>query len=572
MRRIPNLYVKNGRFYFRRRIPKSLMPQLGESHLVKSLNGCSYDHARQFVLRLTLETDKVFTEAMTNPELTRIQINDLIRSIYHDIENELEIFYQECAKPPPFLHEMKTADELADLALQRAGIAIDRENDSWWELWSKLFDVYSEARSESYIHRRDAGLPYYNHHSKMSDISRLKLPWHLVDDAPEASHTPPQAQTIEGPKYKISEAAEKYCAEKAAQEDWRKDSEVAFNNSINLFIEWHGDKEIHTIQRSVFAECVEIIRKLPKHRNKAPQLSKPISQLLKLVDRDPSIVLIGEGTVSKHMGYIGALFKWAAQKGYINTDHATGVYKAPKRKRKQSEERNAWSIEQLKRWFSSTIYRGYKSEGNRKAPGDIIGGDHFFWVPIISLYHGMRLEECCQLELGDIREIDGIMCFDIKGGLTDEEVKATGKSVKNAQAIRKVPIHKILIELGFEDYLKQQKGQVFPKLIRQAEKSNYGKYLGRRFGEYVKFNNIEGVSFHSFRHTMITELNQSSLSLLVNEELVGHSHSGQTDRYYKGGKIVDLKKAIDSVEYEGINAEFIRTGGRKKEMPNMFKQ
>ena len=37
-----------------------------------------------------------------------------------------------------------------------------------------------------------------------------------------------------------------------------------------------------------------------------------------------------------------------------------------------------------------------------------------FWIPLIGLFTGMRLEEISQLYVWDLTKIDGIWCLDIK--------------------------------------------------------------------------------------------------------------------------------------------------------------
>ena len=75
--------------------------------------------------------------------------------------------------------------------------------------------------------------------------------------------------------------------------------------------------------------------------------------------------------------------------------------------------------------------------------------------PLIGLYSGMRLEEICQLYCEDIVEKNSIWCFDInqnpsKDGTVD-------KQLKNLNAVRLVPIHDRLRELGFLEHVQKMK-------------------------------------------------------------------------------------------------------------------
>src|SRR5690606_34826148 len=71
-----------------------------------------------------------------------------------------------------------------------------------------------------------------------------------------------------------------------------------------------------------------------------------------------------------------------------------------------------------------------------------------FWIPLISLYTGARMNEICQLEVADVTEEKGIPCFQITTEGEDDN-----KKLKNIGSKRKVPIHKNLIAIGLMEYV-----------------------------------------------------------------------------------------------------------------------
>jgi integrase len=36
-----------------------------------------------------------------------------------------------------------------------------------------------------------------------------------------------------------------------------------------------------------------------------------------------------------------------------------------------------------------------------------------FWIPLIALFSGMRLNEICQMDTADVQEIEGTLCFSV---------------------------------------------------------------------------------------------------------------------------------------------------------------
>lgn len=76
---------------------------------------------------------------------------------------------------------------------------------------------------------------------------------------------------------------------------------------------------------------------------------------------------------------------------------------------------------------------------------------------------------------------------------------------------RLVPVHKKLIELGFLDYLDNQKNQkrLFSDLPFVSSNNKYGDKLQRWFNRTYKNNcqiTTPNILFHSFGHTVITHL------------------------------------------------------------------
>ena len=59
-----------------------------------------------------------------------------------------------------------------------------------------------------------------------------------------------------------------------------------------------------------------------------------------------------------------------------------------------------------------------------------------FWIPLIGLYTGMRLEEIAQIYVSDVRKAKGVWCIDVNEDKPDKHVK-TGA--------RLVPLHPVLV-------------------------------------------------------------------------------------------------------------------------------
>lgn len=151
-----------------------------------------------------------------------------------------------------------------------------------------------------------------------------------------------------------------------------------------------------------------------------------------------------------------------------------------------------------------------------------------FWLPLLALYTGGRIEELCQLAITDILEIDNLWAISIN----DEEYK----SLKSSAARRNVPIHPQLIKLGFLDYVEDAKPHgtmLFPYLIADM----FGKFGGtpsERFGNYLDTLKIidERKVFHSFRSTSNNTLKQKNVSEEIRCQYIGHEHETTNSATY----------------------------------------
>ena len=132
----------------------------------------------------------------------------------------------------------------------------------------------------------------------------------------------------------------------------------------------------------------------------------------------------------------------------------------------------------LKKVFSHPLFQKYFDKKGKA--GEFESGR--YWSVLLCMHQGMRLNEACQLLLGDVREYKGIYYLNI--GVTDEEGEIA-KSLKTAASQRFVPLHSKLIELGFIDFCREQKTLtqspfLFPELV-PTKGHEHSKKVGRHF-------------------------------------------------------------------------------------------
>lgn len=156
--------------------------------------------------------------------------------------------------------------------------------------------------------------------------------------------------------------------------------------------------------------------------------------------------------------------------------------------------------------------------------GNSNGDYNQFWIPIIALYTGMRLDEIAQLHLDDIKQDDeGIWVVDVNA---DEE-----KKLKTPSSKRLIPIHPfILDELKLHKYVEHLKHQgvsrLFPELNKRRD--GYSQAVSKWFNTSykIKCGIVEDgrkKDFHSFRTTFTTHLEHKGVHLGMLKQVLGHS-------------------------------------------------
>ena len=110
-------------------------------------------------------------------------------------------------------------------------------------------------------------------------------------------------------------------------------------------------------------------------------------------------------TVNKAIGAISALLKTALAASLVDRNVATGC--RLKINDKKERQKLPFTIEELNRLPSSPIFT---DPTYRPTAG---GGEAAFWLPLLAMFTGCRLEELGQLLVSDVTTIDGIACLSI---------------------------------------------------------------------------------------------------------------------------------------------------------------
>ena len=355
---------------------------------------------------------------------------------------------------------------------------------------------------------------------------------------------------------------------------WQKERDpqpgvsAEYERAIRLFSELHGDLSIAQIKRSHARQFREALQDMPRHRSGA-LLHMPLPELAAWGRKHPEAQKIAAPTLNKLLGGVQTVALWAHKTGMVPEDLPWADPFSKMRLKEAGSDRDAFTIDELNKLLASSVF----TEMDRPAPGR---GEAAFWLPLLALYSGARRADLASLQVKNVDHVDGVPCF------TFEEDKIIGKRLKTPTAIRTVPIHPQLIELGWLRYVDDVRRRdgvdawLFAPISPQA--SGVLKAWTKWFGRYLRSVGITDRRkvFHSFRHSFKDALRAADVSEDLNDALLGQKNSsvgrGYGAKQKSGAKdivrrfgMARLKAAVYAVEYEGLRLSQVKSVATEKQ-------
>jgi len=241
----------------------------------------------------------------------------------------------------------------------------------------------------------------------------------------------------------------------------------------------------------------------------------------------------------------------------LGTNPFAGAKYSRKAVRKDADpeaQRDAFTVDELNRLYASRVYvRGHRpGKGGREAA---------YWVPLLGLHSGARLEDLCRLRTRDVVQRAGVWCLHLHD--TKREHR-TGE-----MSMRYVPVHRTLLHLGWLDYVRAQDidDRLFPDL-KPNKYEKLGAVWSTWFNEFLDKDvglPDPRLDFHSFRHTFKVFGLLSGIDNAVIEELMGHAPDDWYGRNEDGEKHLPfelLVKGMEKLDFPGLELGHLPYAGR----------
>ena len=318
----------------------------------------------------------------------------------------------------------------------------------------------------------------------------------------------------------------------------------SYRAAILLFIDIVGDKPLHRLTVSDQNRFEDVISRIPANRTKiatARELS--IDQMMAL-----DVPKLSPQSTKNIAQRTNNFLSWAFRReGSKPPFELMGNVRITTRSK--TVHRRAFTDDELRTLFLPTTY----ALGRQRSP-------YMYWLPLIGLHTGMRINEIAQLELADIGSRDGIAYLHVTDDDVDEVEGRRAKRVKTNAGRRIIPIHTALLKLGLLDYARivSQDGHnvLFPELI--GGRDGPGQPASKYFARYCDRVGLRdpGLVFHSFRHGAVSRMRAAGIAKELRMVVVGHSATEDTHDGYGDIKndfgLTDRKRAIQALDFNGI--------------------
>jgi integrase len=322
-----------------------------------------------------------------------------------------------------------------------------------------------------------------------------------------------------------------------------------------------GSTPIGSITRDACRRLLEILRWLPVNYGKKYG-DITVEAAAALAKADGYIRTINPTNLNAYMARFATMMNWAVTEEHLERNPARGLQIAetvhPQDRRKPFE---TW---QLQRIFSAPIYTGCKDEQTGYAsPGSVVASGARYWVPLVGLLTGMRLNEICQLDVSDIRILDGVACFVV----AEESLNgARDKSLKTKTSARVVPVHPTLHSVGFMSFVDRKRTAGAAKLfddLPPGAKGFRSIAFSRWFSRFLVSAGAKAplTCYHSFRHGFRDAARNAridrDIALTLGGWITGGSQSEAADRYGVGYRPSVLFEAISLIKYPELDLSAI---------------
>ncbi|TXC71219.1 site-specific integrase [Sphingomonas ginsenosidivorax] len=374
------------------------------------------------------------------------------------------------------------------------------------------------------------------------------------------AHTRPRATSSRlRPNLRLKELYREW---KAGNEP-RPQTAGEYEAAVDDFIDFAGDVPVSTIDADLLYDYRDEAAKLPATMPRADRSLPFTDRVRKHADKLPKCA---PPTLKKRVGALQALLTYAFQQRWTPLNTGSGIrivgYTKSRRTRRSFEDHELATL------CSCPLF----TDPSTWSATSRIRDASVFWIFLLSITTGARLEEIGQVALADVRRDGDVVYLDIDEYAGEDD--AAAKSVKTDDSIRLVPVHGKLLELGFLDYCdalgRLGQTELFPDLKANSvgkRTKEASQKINRIIDRHVSSD--QRLVFHSLRHAFKAMGNDAGLSDRTLDQICGHAPVSTGGRYGSEPRIRTIHRDLHRIDFSCIDWTRIANGVRSLEWKNV---
>lgn len=315
-----------------------------------------------------------------------------------------------------------------------------------------------------------------------------------------------------------------------------KDSKAIFR-AIREFL--GEETPVRAVRRDDARRVLEALRRVPTNAVKRFGPDVTLAEAIERADKD-GLPRLTHNSVKNYMTNAAMIWNWALREreGWADLNPFEGLAGKPQ----DSVRRRGFRDAELVKLFD--YLSQYKAQGLAR-----------FWVPALAL-NGSRLAELCQLRTTDVKMRGDIVYLDLSEFDADGR-RDHNKSLKTINSERFAPIHPLVIEAGFADFVagrrKEKSERLFPEI--KPYRGDWAHHFSKWFGEMLNdvVSDEPSIVFHSFRHGLRQRGRAPGVGLSREIlDALGGWERRSTGEKYGEDEIVDLHAHLARIRFDGL--------------------
>ncbi|GFZ94207.1 hypothetical protein GCM10019071_25630 [Sphingobium fuliginis] len=332
----------------------------------------------------------------------------------------------------------------------------------------------------------------------------------------------------------------------------RPQSAREYRRAIEEFIDYIGDIPAMEVTEDDIHNWLDAVVKMPSRMSSADRALTFTARLAKFGEVEGG--KISATTVKKQLGALQAILGYGKRNRLIARDISKGIAIDGYSKTK-SKGRRTFLDSEIAALFAAPLFL---NPADWRIAGAAVSDSTMFWLLLIGLTSGARLEEIGQAAVADVRRDNHVTYIDVDNYNSDADETSEDKSVKNDGSRRLVPLHDMVIACGFHLYVEALRYAGHKELFPDLAANMFGKRTqaaSQRINRFIdrQVTGDRRLVYHSFRHTFKNRGRTADVQEMVLNQLCGHAATTVGGKYGEGQPLWVLYRELHKLDFSSVD-------------------